>query len=252
VDGWRVEPPCGSGDDGAVRTLCSPFSFLLVLLLLGLSTACGEPPEQPPGQDPAPDAGTGDPVPPLPPDGGQPDGGHEEETEQPGDGGLPAQCEGECRQTTLSAEVGARQGNFERVQFGFTSPQRSGRDRWELHVEAHSGGSAECPIESSPLPDRTLVLGRIPLPQSQEPLTMEDGLSGSLLDFSGALGEELLRRATALELRPTAFEACLDCPDRDPGERAERFFSFELRATFDDGTVEGTGFATHCASMDEL
>jgi hypothetical protein len=120
---------------------------------------------------------------------------------------------------------------------------------WEIHVEAHEGGDAGCPTQTSPSPKHTLVLSGLPAPLPSAALSESDGLTASLLDFDGALLELTpVTQATAVAVTPTASSVCTSCVGQGPDPSG--FVAFDLLATFPEGTVAGHLYATHCESLD--
>lgn len=148
-------------------------------------------------------------------------------------GSLPATCDSTCKKLTLDVQVGAKTDTFARAQFGFNADGT-------LQVEAHKGGAAACPTQSSPTPDFTAVFANVPFPTSATPIT--SGVALSLLDFKGDLTDKPALKAKSVTLTPVAALA-------DP--RASAFVAFKVEAPLDDGKIEGHVYATHCASMDE-
>lgn len=126
--------------------------------------------------------------------------------------------------------LGTRRGGFDRAQHGL-EPDGG------LYVEAYFGGDPACPTQTSPTPDRTLIIAGLHLVPDGGVLTQQDGVRVTLLDFSGALTSAPVVRA--LTIRATPREV-------DPGVRV----SFTLEATFDGGLLQGTFSAEHCASLD--
>lgn len=167
------------------------------------------------------------------------------------DAGSFANCDRACRETTLQVELGAKAGGFDRVQFGYTSPEHTVSGGWELRLEAYAGGSPECPVEASPTPSRTLILSGVSLPEDETPQTKEGGVSTVLLDYRGELTDEPILRASSLTLTPKAGSFCPGCA-QDGGAAAAQYFAFELDAQLPDGGISGQGFAAHCESMDLL
>lgn len=215
-------------------------TFLLVTVLF---SACSSPPstglpdELDAGSAAGSDAGHTD--------GGAREGGDGEPTTE-----LSSTCEGACRQVALSAHVGATMRGFDRVQFGFTSPQKSARGRWELRLEAHGGGDPECPGAAPPTADRTVVISGVVVPSDRSAQTRDGGVSLVLLDIEGALTNELALRATSVTFTPSAAHLCPGCPAG--AGSPEQFLAFDVSAVFPDGGMSGHGFAQHCPSLDEL
>jgi len=142
-------------------------------------------------------------------------------------------CTGTCAQTELAAQFGATTRFLTRAVYGITAQPPS------LHVEAYGGGPAGCPTATSPTPDYTLVLGRVPIPTSTMPVTSP----ANILDFTGdLLGGPLGAAATMVTLTPTAADAMQPVP--------AGFVALDATITFAGGTVTGHLYATHCASLD--
>jgi len=152
------------------------------------------------------------------------------------------QCEGACRETTLTAKFDSGSGALTRAQFGFT--KKTGSTTRVIHLEAHDGGSAACPTESSPTTDRTLVVEDVPIPQDGSTLDAGDGLRAAFFDFKGdVMGSGVLAKATSVSLTPTAIV-------KEGGEVVA--FAATFDASFpQEGKVSGKLFAEHCATMDE-
>jgi hypothetical protein len=131
--------------------------------------------------------------------------------------------------TALTGRFGARTAGFERAQHG-----RAGTDR--VYLEAHSGGDPACPTMMSPSPRRTLVVSGVRVGTAVQ--TEADGVTASLLDFTGELVTAPIVRATAVRVTPRAI---------NPGTSV----SLEINATFPGGTITGTVLAPHCDSLDE-
>lgn len=151
----------------------------------------------------------------------------------PGDAGpgpsLPG-CDGDCARTRIEARFGSTTRSLDRAQHGADGPGR-------LHVEAHLGGDPACPNDRSPTPRHTVVLRGVRAVAMGEAQTEAEGVSASLLDFTGELASSPVVRATAVRVTPRAFVA---------GQGV----AFSLTATFPGGTLTGTVFAPHCPSLD--
>ena len=164
---------------------------------------------------------------------------------------LPTSCTGDCAVFALSATFGGTTEEFDRAFFGLTSPGKSDSGDWELHIESYGGGDDACPTESSPAPDRTVVLARVPIPAGP-------GMTGegqtSLLDFTGSLipGVPPTSTATSHTIVWTAADPCIPCAEGTEADRQDRFVAFDLSATFAEGTALGHLYATHCDSLDDL
>lgn len=127
----------------------------------------------------------------------------------------------------IEADFAGVRAPFERAFYGV----RDG----VLHVEAHHGGSADCPTMTSPTPDRTLVIAGLPEGFTTT-RTYADGVRVSLLDFKGTLTKEPILRATAVTVS-------------EPSARADAL-GFTLDATFPGGSIKGVVHASHCPSLD--
>lgn len=140
-------------------------------------------------------------------------------------------CTGACRNTTLTAMLAATR-TLDKAYYGVTQSPLS------LHVEAYKNPPAGCPTATSPEPDYTLVLGRVPIPTDATPSTSP----GSMLDFKGdLLGGPPGASATMVTITPTAADAVMS---------PAGFVALDVMLTFSNGTVSGHLYATHCASMD--
>jgi hypothetical protein len=146
-----------------------------------------------------------------------------------GDAAIPG-CEGVCATTLLHSMFGSNTGDFDRAQHG-----TSGTDG--IYVEAHYGGDPACPDMSSPSPDRTLVINGLRAGPVGSVQTEADGVTASLLDFTGQLTSSPVVHATSI--RATARYVA----------RGESV-SYSIEATFSEGTIVGGLFAPHCASLD--
>jgi len=134
---------------------------------------------------------------------------------------------------------------LERAQFGLTKITEG----HEIYVEAHFGGDPACPTESSPSPDRTLIItGLLAEDPSGTVVTEATHARANLLDFEGAITTEPILKGTTVTLTSLESNACPDCAAGDPS----RFVGFVIDATLSDGTkVTGTVRATHCGSLDQ-
>ena len=140
-------------------------------------------------------------------------------------------CTGACTTTTLTATFAAPRG-LDKAYYGVTMSPLS------LHVEAYKNAPAGCPTQSSPNPDYTLILGRVPVPTDATASTSP----GNILDFKGdLLGGPLGSQATAVTITPTAAANVM---------AAGGFVALDAMLTFANGSVSGHLYATHCASMD--
>jgi hypothetical protein len=167
--------------------------------------------------------------------------------------GLPSTCGGDCAALELTAIFGATSRGFDRAFFGLTAPDRTTSGAWEIHLEATAGGADGCPTQSSPTPDRTLVVAALLVPPAPpEPPPGPVAPTVSLLDFEGALlPDSPVATASRATASWVAADPCVACAEGE-SDRADRFVAFELSATFADGSVAGHVFASHCASLDDL
>lgn len=146
----------------------------------------------------------------------------------PDSGGFTS-CEGACRTTDLTAALAATR-TLDHAVYGVTSSAGGAT----LHVEVYRGGDPGCPEMSSPPPDYTLVLGRVPVPAAATPVTSP----ANILDFVGdLLGGPLGAAATAVAITPTAYAD-------------GAFLALDVDLTFAAGSITGHLFAEHCASLD--
>jgi hypothetical protein len=161
--------------------------------------------------------------------------------------GLPTSCSDACATQTLSATFGAVTEPLARGVYGV---DRDARGNPGVYIEAHDGGDPGCPEQTSPTPDRTLIISGLPLPVSGTPITEADGLVVSLLDFKGTLITSPLAKATASSVTFTAADVCPACVGQPSPSDADGFVALDLSATFPGGTVSGHVYATHCDSLD--
>lgn len=165
------------------------------------------------------------------PEGG-PDGGGGLDASE---GGAVA-CVGACTETSLVASFGGKSAPIDRAQHGI----ERGDGGTSLHVEAHHGGDPACPTQSSPTPERTIVLAGIASGRAPATLTEKDGVAVTFLDFKGdLLGATPLSRATKATVSVVAIDSATP-----PG-----WVALDLDATFAEGTIRGHLYATYCASM---
>ena len=147
--------------------------------------------------------------------------------------GFPTTCDGACRTTALTATFGAATRTLDRAFFGITTSAGG----TTLHVEAYRGGGTTCPTETSPAPDYTLVLGRVPVPTSTQPVTSP----ANILDFEGdLLGGQLGAAAMSVAITPVAADVA----------GADAMIALDVMLTFEVGAITGHLFATHCDSLD--
>lgn len=140
-------------------------------------------------------------------------------------------CTGACRATAATAMFNATRV-LDRAYYGVTASNGT------LHVEAYRNAPAGCPTMSSPNPDYTLILGRVPIPTDTTPSTSP----GNILDFKGdLLGGPLGAQATMVTITPAAADRVM---------AADGFVALDVMLTFPSGSVNGHLFATHCASLD--
>ena len=143
-----------------------------------------------------------------------------------GSGDAPAPCQGPCATTNLTATFQATR-MLDSAYYGVTF------DTNNLHVEAYRRGGTGCPTMSSPTPDYTLVLGEVSPTQPMSNLA-----TANILDFKGdLLGGPLGVAATQVKIDRTAGEAAM-------------FIALDVMLTFQQGTVAGHLYATHCDSLD--
>jgi len=150
--------------------------------------------------------------------------------------GLRSTCDPGCHELTLKVIFDSGSGSFSRAQFGFNQDGT-------LHLEAHSGGSADCPTPTSPTPDRTLVLEGVPQFSLADPLSQ--GLSAAFFDFKGdILGQNVLASTKTVSLAPMYGNFA-------PRAQSELAFSASITGFPQNGSASGNVFAVHCDSMDE-
>ena len=140
-------------------------------------------------------------------------------------------CTGACRTTALTAMFASTRV-LDTAYYGVTGSDQT------LHVEAYRNAPGGCPTMNSPNPDYTLVLGRVPIPTD----TTASSSPGNILDFKGdLLGGPLGAQATSVVLTPVGA---------DRVTAADGWVALDAMLTFQNGTVSGHLYATHCASLD--
>ena len=130
----------------------------------------------------------------------------------------------------LLVTLGTRSGEFDRAQYGL-QPDAG------LYIEAYFGGDPACPTQTSPTPDRTLIITALHAMPDGGVISYADGLRVTLLDFNGALTTLPFVRATSARATPLSVTA-------------GTLVVFAIEATFDGGTLQGRFSAEHCASLD--
>jgi hypothetical protein len=145
-----------------------------------------------------------------------------------GASGLPTTCTGTCQTTALVAQMMSTR-TLNRAYFGVTAADST------LHVEVYLGGGSGCPTMTSPTPNYTVVLGRVPIPTSTAAVTSP----GNFLDYEGDMLDPnmVVASASSVSLTPVAYQA-------------QTFVALDAVLTFAAGTVSGPLYATHCASLD--
>lgn len=163
-------------------------------------------------------------------------------------GPLPTTCAGDCGAMSLHVEFGATSRSFDRAFFGLTSPANSDSGEWEIYIENNSGSDAECPTESSPTPLFLLTLAGFRVPTD----ISDASATATLVDFEGALLDEVVEPASTNTVHWSAADLCLACAEGSEPNRPGRMVAFQLDATFAQGTITGHSYATHCESLDKL
>lgn len=169
------------------------------------------------------------------------DAGASADASRPGDGGavdgsvVSNTCEDACKTTSIEASFGAKKQSLSRAQFGTDTSDAF------VHVEAHAGGDPACPTETSPTPERTLVIAGVPRRATGRTLTQADGVKGSFFDFVGDLGLPPLTRSTAMSVTVVAEDEATP----------PSWVAFDVVATFPEGTVKGHLYASFCLSLSD-
>lgn len=158
-------------------------------------------------------------------------------------GTLSASCDGDCAKTDITVTFSSQSKPLTRAQFGLVT---SDGGATLIHLEAHDGGSAACPTESSPTTLRTLVVEDIPVPADGSVITSAQGVTAAFFDFEGSLlANSPYAKASTLSLKPSAL--ILDDNGKLPSKLA-----VDIEMTFPDGgTLMGHAYAEHCTSMDQ-
>jgi hypothetical protein len=144
-------------------------------------------------------------------------------------------CEGACKTTDLQASFGTKKRVLVRAQFG----TQGGSASPELHTESHLGGEAACPQMSSPSPDYTLILTKVPRGAAGRQLSNADGIISTFLDFKGDLGLPPATKATTVNITVVAED-----PATPPS-----WVAIDVSAVFAEGTVSGHIYAGYCESL---
>lgn len=106
-------------------------------------------------------------------------------------------------------------------------------DDGTLHVEIHKGGFTGCPQMTSPTPDYTLIIPRVP---AMSATTATSG--ATFLDYKGDMLNGVAPvTATSVTLTNVTYGA-------------GAFVSFDVNLTFAEGTIVGHLYAIHCTSLD--
>ncbi len=107
-------------------------------------------------------------------------------------------------------------------------------DDGTLHVEVHKGGVTTCPEMSSPTPEYTLILGRVPAASAATATS-----PGNFLDYQMDMlgGTTIGQAATSVSLTNVLYSAGV-------------FVALDASLTFPAGTVTGHVYAKYCASLD--
>ena len=129
--------------------------------------------------------------------------------------------------TRILVTLGTRSAPFDRAQHGLNADGT-------LYVEAHFGGDPACPSQSSPTPDRTLIINNLPVDGGAA--TYANGVRANLLDFSGVLTTAPIVRALDVTATPLSLQ---------PGQQV----AWHIEGIFDGGTFSGDFDAPHCDSL---
>lgn len=164
------------------------------------------------------------------------DGGADAATESDaaGNGG----CDDACRKTSLDAFVNKLHRELGHAHFGHESADAGGG----LYVEVVQGGDGACPTETSPTPDRMLVLKAFPDGSPGQIATEAGATTATFLDF---VGDQLTE---AVFVKAKSFKVTIAAKDF---QASPAWLAIDVEATFDEGTVTGHAFAEHCDSLDE-
>jgi hypothetical protein len=146
-------------------------------------------------------------------------------------------CVGACKTTSLVVDIGGTKRPLDRAQFG----TQQGDAGAQLHVEAHAGGSPECPSQTSPTPTYTLIVSSIPRGAAGGSASKSDGVASAFFDFKGDLGLPPLTKATAVSITSLVEDSA----------NPPAWSAFDVTATFPEGTVTGHIYAEYCASLSE-
>lgn len=107
-------------------------------------------------------------------------------------------------------------------------------DDGTLHVEIQKGGSTGCPEMTSPTPEYTAIIGRVPA------MTAATGTSGgNFLDYQGDMLPSMMLGQAASSVALTNIVYTVGAS-----------VGLDVTMTFPAGTVTGHLYAIHCDSLD--
>jgi len=150
----------------------------------------------------------------------------------------------------LVANFGGTMRSFDRAFFGLTSPQNSQSGKWEVYVENGAGDDEACPSMKSPLPNYLLILASLPI---QSEVSGSFSGTANLVDFEGALLPLAPREeATGNSITWVAFDPCIACAEGSEPDRDDRMVALDIETSFENGSISGHSYATHCESLDDL
>jgi len=104
-----------------------------------------------------------------------------------------------------------------------------------LHVEINKGGDTGCPQMTSPTPEYTQIIGKVPA------MTAANATStANFLDYQGDMlpSPMLGQAATSVNLTSVVYQVGM-------------FVALDAQLTFPAGTVNGHVYAIHCTSLDD-
>jgi hypothetical protein len=161
--------------------------------------------------------------------------------------GGAAGCTGDCT-LDLTMDFGAV-GKLDEAYYGLIAPSQSYSGDWEIAFRAQRSDVDGCP-SAEQLPLQILSLSNLPATQPTSTLTKGDLEVAGFYDSIGEFSTNPALEATEVTITPKDWSVCTTCGsvDNDPNG----YVAFDLEMTFPTGTISGSVYATHCASMNQL
>ncbi len=129
----------------------------------------------------------------------------------------------------VDIEIGGMKRSFDQMKFGFDSPD-------VMRLEVQGGGTLGCPEETSPTPDRSLIVAGVGVGKTT---TEADGAKATLLEFKGDLTKDPATKATKVTVAPKV-DCCV----------AKDQIAYSIDASSATMKVTGLMVGEHCTSLD--